>query len=329
MAYALTDQQKHFFVQHGWLHLKQCFTRAQAESMTSNVWQRLGMNPNDKSTWTQSNIHMPGHRTFDAREFAPKAWSAICELSGGEERIHEWSRWWHDALIVNLGSAEKEGGPDSPHDLWGWHVDGDFFVHYLDSPEQGLLVIPLFTDIAPAAGGTVICPEAMPVLARHLYNHPEGVSPLMDTRDSPDFRNIETGKGTTWYNDVAHKAIIFQSAQCNTSPILTFSKCVNFVEACGEAGDVFLLHPLILHTASNNPLRHLRIITNPAIGLRQPFNFSRPDGKYSLVERSTLRALGRENLAGWHITKPREAMVPHRIKVQEKMKAQEQARMRS
>lgn len=109
---------------------------------------------------------MPHHRTFDAAKFAPRAWAAICELCGGEERITPESRLWKDSLIVNLGSAVGEGKPVPPQDLQGWHVDGDFFVHYLDSPEQGLLVIPLFTDIMPEGGGTMICPEAIPTVAK-------------------------------------------------------------------------------------------------------------------------------------------------------------------
>ena len=32
-------------------------------------------------------------------------------------------------------------------------------VHFLDSPEQALLVIPIYSDIKPEGGGTYICPE--------------------------------------------------------------------------------------------------------------------------------------------------------------------------
>lgn len=49
-------------------------------------------------------------------------------------------------------------------------MDGDFFVLFLDSREQALLVIPLFTDIVERAGGTVICPDAIPATARHLVS---------------------------------------------------------------------------------------------------------------------------------------------------------------
>jgi hypothetical protein len=31
-------------------------------------------------------------------------------------------------------------------------------VHFLDSPEQGLLAIPLFTDIEEEGGGTMVAP---------------------------------------------------------------------------------------------------------------------------------------------------------------------------
>lgn len=52
--------------------------------MTQNVWTRLGMDPEDKSTWHTLRTNMPSHRTFDASELAPRAWAAICELCGGE-----------------------------------------------------------------------------------------------------------------------------------------------------------------------------------------------------------------------------------------------------
>ena len=152
----LTDADKEHFRTNGFVHLKKCFTRDQANSVIKDVWTRLGMDPADKSTWTALRTNMPHHNAFDAAEFAPKAWAAICELCGGEDRVAPESRQWRDSLIVNLGSPEFEGKDVPPQSLDGWHVDGDFFIHYLDSPEQALLVIPLFTDVVPGGGGTVI-----------------------------------------------------------------------------------------------------------------------------------------------------------------------------
>ena len=53
----------------------------------------------------------------------------------------------------------------------------------------------------------------------------------------------------------------------------------------------------MLHSASKNHLRALRIITNPAVALKEPFNFNRENPEeYSLVERKTLRELGVDRL---------------------------------
>lgn len=307
----LTDAEKEHFMTHGWLRLKNCFTREQAAAATASVWTRLGMDPADKSTWTRERTHMPHHTEFDAADFAPRAWAAICELCGGEDRIADWTRKWRDTFIVNLGTPEGEGKEVDPRDLRNWHVDGDFFVHYLDSPEQGLLVIPLYTDIAPGAGGTFICPEAVPKIAQYLYENPEGVSPVMHPRSHPQFPRVP-----------------FNS---NTGPFFSsvVQQCDNFVEATGDVGDVYLLHPLMLHSASNNARRHARIITNPPISLQEPFCFDRPDGAYTLVERTTLRALGKERLKGWKIQGERESVVPDRAKMQEKWKREEVERMKA
>ncbi|GJC86453.1 hypothetical protein ColLi_09291 [Colletotrichum liriopes] len=292
----LTESQKEHFRQNGWLKLSNCFTKEQADWVTKDVWTRLGMDPNDKSTWKpRTNMPITVSLTLPT----------ICEVCGGEDRVAPESKEWRDSLIVNLGSEEYEGREVNPKELDIWHVDGDFFVHYLDSPEQGLLVIPLFVDIVPGGGGTFICPEAIPKVAKHLHDNPDGVSPRMVPRDDPDFAKE---KNLDWFNSLARS-------------------CSEFVETHGKVGDVYLLHPLMLHSISWNPLRRLRIITNPPVSLKQPHVFNRPDGAYSLVEQATLRALGADSLPEWKITASREQVVPERLKVQERMKQEEIKRL--
>lgn len=167
----LTEADVEHFLQHGWVKIPGCFSKEAADNLTSTVWARLGMSPTDKTTWDQERINMPAHNTFNAAEFAPKAWAGICDLLGGEERIGDTNRTWNDGLIVNLGTPEGEGKNITGNKLTGWHVDGDFFVHFLDSPEQGLLVIPLFTEIKAGGGGTYICPDAIKHIAKHLVSH--------------------------------------------------------------------------------------------------------------------------------------------------------------
>ncbi len=301
----LTDDQIASFMKYGYLRLENCFSKEQAAEWTKDVWTRLGFDPNDKSTWTRERTNMPAHHNVPVSQFAPKAWNAICELCGGEDRVAPWSDKWNDALIVNLGSKEYEGKTVDPKTLPGWHVDGDFFVHFLDSPEQGLLVIPLFTDIVADGGGTVICPEGVGEIARYLHKHPEGVSPRMVplALSKPD-------EGLEFYSKLVQS-------------------CSEFHEMTGRVGDVILLHPLMVHSASKNPLRMPRMITNPPVSLRAPFNFDRGpgDGEYSLVELKTLKELGVKRLGGWKISGKREKVVPERVRVQEEMKREEMRRL--
>ncbi|KAJ7787794.1 hypothetical protein B0H14DRAFT_3578978 [Mycena olivaceomarginata] len=92
----------------------------------------------------------------------------------------------------------------------------------------------------------------------------------------------------------------------------------------GEVGDVYLLHPLMVHSATKNA-------TRVPVALKEPFRLSRgaeAGNKFSLVEQKTLRELGfLEGLDGWKIEGERAAFVPRRIKIQEEMKERERERL--
>jgi len=252
---------------------------------------------------------MPFFNEFLVSDFAPKAWGGICSLLGGSSRVDSNASTWKDGFIVNLGTPQGHNKVIKPQELPGWHVDGDFFVHYLDSPEQGLLVIPLWSDIVAGGGGTFICPPAIGTVAKWLHENPEGVSPRMTPRaQNPKFVQEQ---GLKWFNDLA--ATMPDDA---------------FVEATGSVGDVYLLHPLMLHSASNNQLRQVRVITNPPVSVKEPFVFDREDGAYSAVEKKTLKALGKEKLEGWKIQGERQQVVPERVRIQEEMKRKEEERLK-
>ena len=250
------------------------------------------------------------------------------ELLGGEERIDPVSSAWGDSFIVNLGvPPAAEAGDPPPASLFGsasptpaalanWHVDGDFFVHFLDSPEQALLVIPLFSDIAPGGGATYIAPDGLPAVARYLAAHPEGVVAAKCAFVSSLSPTLRPGAPDPPSADPSYRSHPAEVA-----------KCADFVELTGSTGDVVLLHPLMPHSASPNLLRVPRVITNPPVGLRAPFCFDRADpAEYSLVERATLRALGVDRLA-FAPTTPRRTIVPARVGIQAKMMEEETRRL--
>ncbi|KAL2212945.1 hypothetical protein CC79DRAFT_2007 [Sarocladium strictum] len=303
----LSDEQVDHFMTYGWIRVPEAFTQAQADEWTADLWLRLGYDKDDKASWIQDKVNMPGHSSVDVRDFSPKAWGAICELTGGEERLDPASTKWLDAFIVNLGSESSKGKVVGPRDLDNWHVDGDFFIHFLDSPEQGLLAIPVLSPIAQHGGGTYICPDGIGVVARHLHNNPDGVTPYM-ARQGEESKYHEF----SWFVDQVKDP----------------SKCNLFQEMTGEVGDVILLHPFMMHSASKNALHIPRIITNPSIYMKEPFNFNRTDpADYSLVERKILRELGVDSLPNWKITGERKRLRPGRIEIHDRMRELEKRRL--
>ncbi|KAJ3807110.1 hypothetical protein F5876DRAFT_48737 [Lentinula aff. lateritia] len=310
----LSPEQVDHFLEQGFIVIRNGFTEERAADWTKTIWIRLNLDPNDKSTWDRERIHMPWHRKEKVATFAPKVWDAMQDLLGGAERINEEDSRWGDSFIVNLGDATLENATDHihPRDLDNWHVDGDFFVHYLDSPEQALLVIPIFSNIKTGGGGTFIAPEGIQMIARYLASHPEGVMPT----------GLSFTPSTTICTD-------FKNDPGYWSHLKEVQNCSQFVEVVGQVGDVVLLHPLMLHSASKNYLRQPRIITNPPVSLKEPFNFAREDEEeYSLVEKKTLKALGVDKL-DFHITTDRRRMTPKRLGVQEKLLEEEKQRLRN
>ncbi len=286
----LSLEQVAQFLTHGYLRLPQCFRREAAEAVTDEAFVRLGYRKSDPSTWAAPRVHMPPLTYFECRTFAPSAWAAICDLAGGEERIRQPCNW-NDALIANFheGKDRPWAGPSAQSP--GWHKDGDFFRHFLDSPEQGLLVLVLWSDVAPQGGGTFIAPDSVAQVARFFAANPGGVLP----------------------SDIPFRQMI--------------GECREFEECTGAAGDVFLCHPFLLHTVSQNHGGKARFTTNPPVTLKEPLDFNRPDpADFSPIEQSILNALGVERL-DFQPTGSREGVVPGRVKREQEIIAEERRRL--
>ena len=291
MEYEVLDaEQRAQFLEQGFVRVPGCFTRAAAAELTSSVWTRLGYDPDDQSTWLESSIHMPTHQQLDVEQFAPRAWQAACELVGGADRIRR-PFGWGDGFIVNLYEGSDRPWEEASSSAPGWHKDGDFFRHFLDSPEQGLLTLVLWSDVVHQGGATFVAADSVGPIARFLAAHPDGVDP----------------------GAFSHERIIDQ--------------CSVFVEATGEVGDVYFLHPFMLHAKAQNLLRLPRLITNPPVHLTEPMRFDRPDpDDHSLVEQAVLRGLGKASYP-FEPTHSREAIVPERVRRMERMKAEERERL--
>lgn len=157
----------------------------------------------------------------------------------------------------------------------------------------------------------MISPDGLNMIAKYLAAHPEGALPT---------ELSFTPSTSTYANPKEEDPHYFANLR-------EIKKCSKFVEMTGEIGDVILLHPLMMHSASKNYLRIPRIITNPPVALKKPFNFARDDpSEYSVVERKTLKALGVDKLE-FKITTERRKIVPARTVALNKMMEEEKKRL--
>jgi hypothetical protein len=269
----LSDAQVQSFLDKGYLVVPDSLERDIAGRWIDEAYERLGYAKNDPSTWAKDIIWMDHRNKLPIREVAPKAWAAILDVVGGEDRLETQvlripesghfstinSFEWSDSFIVNFhrGSGQPWQPPSAK--VTGWHKDGSYFRHFIDSREQALLTIVMWSDMLHQGGGTFIAPDSVRVIARLLYEHPEGI-PARDF----DFTMI-------------------------------INQCQVFEEVTGKAGDFLILHPFMLHASSQNVLNKPRFMTNPPIVLKEPMNLNRANPEdFSLLERATLHYLGLE-----------------------------------
>lgn len=138
------------------------------------------MDFNDKLIWYIFCINMFFYFDFDLFIFVFKVWVVICEICGGEDCIDLVFKYWKDFFIVNFGILEGENKFVFFENFFEWYVDGDFFVYYFDSREQGLFVIFLFIDIEYYGGGIYICFFVIFKIVKYLYENLVGVCLRME-----------------------------------------------------------------------------------------------------------------------------------------------------
>ena len=273
----LTRADAAHFVEKGYVVVKAAFAKEIARLVCETAWRELkekhGFEPHEAGAWSRASAGhggMPGYvrtegsgRRFQLRSSAPRAFQVQADAVGGVERL--WgngeSLAWRDAAAANLRvHGAPPWAPPQPRQP-GWHKDGWHFRHFLDSPEQGLLTVPIYSDILPESGGTFIATDSIGPVARLLAKCPAGLHP----------DGVQAGGYLV--------------------PGL-IEQCTRFEELTGQAGDMVLVHPYMLHRVSVNPSDRPRFIANAALVLAKAMRFDRrPDEGHSLVELAVLRAL--------------------------------------
>jgi len=256
---ALNEAELDHFINKGHVVIKNCFKKEDVQDWIDLAFKRLEYDKNDSSTWKEEKVHLGVMNSKFLKEYSPRAVSAMQQLVGGKERMNFPDPKLFDGFIINFSLDAKKGWQPPSPEYDGWHKDGENFKHFLDSPEQGLLTIMIFSDIKSKGGGTFIACDSVKHVAELLFQHPEGL-----------------------YLDSFHAKDLI-------------GKCSDFKECTGELGDIILLHPYILHCASPNVSGKARFIINPPITLKRPMNFNRENvSDHSPVEQAILHVLGKK-----------------------------------
>jgi hypothetical protein len=248
----LTERQVDEFMSDGCTMLRGAFARELVPSCQQLVWERIGLSQERPQEWPRPMAHLQEglHEGPFANIWNQRLQGAFDDLLG-HGRYHPVTHfgWWP---VSFPGFAEPPWRP--PVD--GWHIDGIQFHHHLDSKDQGLLPIFLFSDIAPGDGGTAVALGSHRAAARILAAaEPAGLS-LQDL-----------------------------IARMATRPR------DRVVECTGEAGDVMLLHPFMMHARSDNVGDRVRFICNPCVGMHEPLRLGPGIADRTPLERSIVSTL--------------------------------------
>jgi hypothetical protein len=286
----LSPSECRHFLDKGYVVVKGAFPRELADELREAHWQELegkGILRGDPATWSgtpyvrtggdpqthimarrgdvAAQVLLPDNPVHLLSDVAPRALGAQLDMVRGNvapATVRELELPGTCAVNLCRPVDAQPLGAASP----GWHKDGWQYRHFLDSPEQGLLLMYFFSDILPGGGGTQVALDSIKLVAEFFAQHPEGVHP-----------------------DIAQGVL---------NPFLVEQSCEDsrFEELTGNAGDLAIIHPYMMHRTAPNPSGRARFASHPSLLLAQPMNFARDDEAYSLCELVTLKALGLERL---------------------------------
>jgi hypothetical protein len=246
------------FIRDGMIAVERALDPVFCESVVARRLAEIGVDESDRATWPSGRTNLPATTTYALDHVAPAAAEVLYTLVGGRDALTFGDL--PDNLIINFPGDQETWWPPQRRDApgAGWHKDGDWFRHFLDSPEQGILGIVFWRNVSERQGATYVAADSAAPVARLLAAHPEGIDPPVPISDVLD-------------------------------------ECRDFQALTGRQGTIVWAHPFLVHTASVNATEDLRIISNTTAMLRRPPTFTGP-GRRTAIERVVLDALGVEQL---------------------------------
>jgi hypothetical protein len=232
---------EHFHV-HGWMRVRAAFTVDEAAAMRAAVWDALesaGIRQDDRSTWTTERPEQLQRVKDDPAFLAVGSTRVLDAIDAAlDGQAYERPKHWGAAFIA-FPSAQPWSVPAR-----GWHADANYRSAL--SPPVGVRTHALFGDVAPRAGGSLIVSGSHRLVHRYFQEHPpprtaRGADYRRLLREHPYIYDLHAD------GDAAQRDARFMGREEEHDGI-----ALQVVENTGAAGDVILLHPLVLHVAAPN-----------------------------------------------------------------------------
>lgn len=312
----LSNEQIEQFIEKGWVKIEEAIPHGASLKAQEEIWEilfeRYQIDKLNKKSWSKSFIQLSEnykHGAFQACN-SEKLILGIEELLGEGRIEYLYGEnfsfgWW--PINFSLGNQSNWNIP-----IGGWHWDGMHFRHFLNSPEQGILLLIFFSDVSERGGGTLVAEGSHKIVARFLSQFPEGIEykdaiPLLN-RSHPWLAELTNSFGDVTDSDVK---LIYTTDQINMDKFNAEDRIEKFmnrtyidnestklriVEMTGKAGDVVLCHPFLYHSGSPNHSNTPRIMCNLNVPLKEKMRFDRSsEDDYSVVEKSIIQALNGES----------------------------------
>lgn len=255
----LSEAEVEAFVRDGFVRIAGAFPREVAAAGRDILWRDLGCRPDDPATWTKPVVRLGiyGERPFAEAANAPALRAAFDQLVGP-------GRW---LPRPNLGTFPvRFPSSEDPGDT-GWHIDPSFGTESADflswranvtSRGRALLMLFLFSDVGPDDAPTRLRVGSHADVARMLAPAGEGGLSLREL-------------AANGFAETAHREEAL---------------------ATGDAGDVYLCHPFLVHAAKRHRGKRPRFMAQPPLLPAEPLSLARADGAHAPVERAIREALG-------------------------------------
>jgi hypothetical protein len=231
---ALTSQQLEHFVDRGYVRLEAAFSSGLAARCRGLLWEQMApLTPDDPATWDRPVVRLPSQfaPSFRQAVTSPRWLDAIAELAGPKALAHPHLA---GSVAVRFPVAGDPGDD-------GWHIDtsierdGVWWANHR-SDERALLMLVLFSDVGADDAPTRVRAGSHHDIARALARF--GDEGLAADALGP------------YVDKTAHRPVEL---------------------ATGQAGDVVLCHPFIVHAAQAHHGTDPRFLAQPGVLLQESY----------------------------------------------------------